>query len=77
MKKLKIGIVGATGLVGKTLIQIFKEEQMLSKIDLFLICSEKSSGKRMIVNGNEMRLITLNEKCLSLGLDVVVFSAVM
>lgn len=75
MKKLKVGIVGATGLVGQTFLRLLQEKNLLSKIDVVLMCSEKSAGKRMMFNGNECKLFLLSDECLNMGLDVVVMSA--
>ena len=75
MKKLKLGVVGATGLVGQTFLKLLQEENLLSKIDIVLICSEKSAGKRILFNGNECKLFLLSEECLNMKLDVVVMSA--
>lgn len=75
MKKVKIGIVGATGLVGEKVIKILCEENLIENIDLHLISSEKSAGKRIFVNGLEYRIFKLDETCLNFNLDYVIFSA--
>ena len=75
MRKLKIGIIGATGLVGQMFINVLKEEKFFSKVELFLISSEKSAGKRMVVGGEECKIYSLNKSCLDLHLDIAIFSA--
>lgn len=75
MKKIKLGVVGATGLVGETILNVLKEENLLDCFELFLIASEKNFGKRMVFNGCEHNLLRLSENLLNLKLDVVIFSA--
>lgn len=75
MKKIKLGIVGASGLVGQTVLKVLKEEQMLEGIELILITSDKNAGKIVEFDGKKYEYIQLNEKCLDLGLNFVIFSA--
>ena len=44
MKKIKLAIVGATGLVGQTFLHIL-EEQNNSNFEIQLFASKKSKGK--------------------------------
>ncbi len=75
MKKLKLGIVGATGLVGQTVLQVLFEENMLDEFEVFLIASEKTAGRRYYFKNREYNIISLTEKCLGFGLDFAIFSA--
>lgn len=75
MKKLKLGIVGASGLVGQTVLKVLKEENLLKQLELYLITSEKNSGNEIEFNGKKYKYINLNQKCFDLKLDIVIFSA--
>ena len=44
MKKYKLAVVGATGLVGRTIIKVL-EEKNLSNFEYTLFCSKKSAGQ--------------------------------
>jgi aspartate-semialdehyde dehydrogenase len=71
---MKIGVVGATGLVGNTLIKILEEENI--KIDsLILFASKKSSRKTISYLKGKIPVETLkDEKDLS-GFDYLFFTA--
>ena len=56
MKKCKLAIVGATGLVGQKVIKVLWEEGLLEQLDLFLIASEKNAGRRYFL---KVKSITL------------------
>lgn len=75
MRKIKLAIVGATGLVGKTVIDILKEENLIFDIELILFASKTSAGKRMLVCGNEYKIFELNEDFDTMGIDYAIFSA--
>ena len=72
---IKVGIVGATGLVGQTIVKVLKEENLLSVIDLTFFASDKNYGKIISYYGKEFRLINLSEKIKQQKFDVVFFSA--
>ena len=75
MKKFKLAIIGVTGLVGQTLIEVLKEEGMLEYIDLVLFASKKSCGKRMIVQGQEYKIFELTDDFETMKIDYAIFSA--
>ena len=52
MKKYNVVVVGATGLVGRTLLKVL-EERNIPINNLRLIASEKSIGKKLTVFGKE------------------------
>ncbi len=54
-EKLKVNVVGATGLVGQTLLNIFKEENFYPA-QLNLYTSEKSKGRKINFHNNEIIL---------------------
>lgn len=73
MKKINLGIVGATGLVGETFLKILEEHQTpVSELRLF--ASEQSLGKKISFRGNQIAVRTLTPQCFK-GLDVVFFSS--
>ena len=76
-KKINIAIVGATGLVGRTFLEILQESHLKNQInDLYLFASEKSAGKILIFDGQEKVVETLNEENIkSKKIDYVFFSA--
>lgn len=55
----KIGIFGATGLIGRTFLKILKEEHI--KADLKLFASYKSQGKRIHFNNKYYEVTAINE----------------
>lgn len=73
MKKVNIGIVGATGLVGQTFIKVLEEYNIPVNI-LKLFASKKSLGKKLTFNKKEFYVEVLKEGCFN-GLDFVLFSA--
>ncbi len=75
MKKCKLAIVGATGLVGQKILKVLWEEGLLEQLEVVLIASEKNTGRRYFFKGQEYNIISLSEKCLKFGFDVVIFSA--
>ena len=71
VKKKLIAIVGATGLVGRTLIKIF-DEYFSSELVFHLYASEKSVGKRIKVGKRNLILKSL-ENDISFVYDFVFF----
>jgi len=76
MKKVKIGVVGATGLVGQAFIEVLKEfedEQQFEIQELRLFASEQSHGKVVKFGKRKLLVGGLAPKCFQ-GLDYVFFS---
>lgn len=73
MRKLKIGVVGATGMVGQTFMHIL-EEKKFPVAELRLFASESSKGKKVSFCDREIALEVLRDKCFR-GLDLVFFSS--
>ena len=72
-KLLNVGIVGATGLIGKKFIEVLEKRNFpLNTIKLF--ASRKSIGKTIYAFGKELTVSGLSDGCF-LGLDLVFFSA--
>lgn len=73
MKSLRLGIVGATGMVGETFLDLLEERQTpISELRLF--ASEMSLGKKVKWRGQEISIHVLTPECFK-GLDVVFFSS--
>lgn len=73
MKKINLGIVGATGLVGETFLKLLEEHQTPVQ-ELRLYASEQSLGKKVLFRGQQIAVQTLTPSCFK-GLDVVFFSS--
>lgn len=72
-KKYNIAVVGASGLVGRTMLQILNEYNIA--IDkLYLFGSARSSGKIVEFRGNQFKIIELTKDVPS-GIDFALFSA--
>lgn len=58
MKSYPITIVGATGLVGTTLLSLL-EERNFPLSDLYLVASQQSAGKQLTFRGKQIELLDL------------------
>jgi aspartate-semialdehyde dehydrogenase len=68
-----VGIVGATGAVGSTLLQVVAEREFpVSEVRAF--ASERSAGKKVQFAGGELECVPLSDESIQ-GLDVVLSSA--
>jgi len=70
---MKVCIVGATGLVGKTMIKLL-EERKFPVNQLIPAASERSSGKTIIFRNNKIKIVSIKEG-LAAKPDIVLFSA--
>lgn len=62
-KKINLALVGATGLVGKTFLQVLTERNFANKIEnLFLFASENSAGQRIEFVGKKIEIKKLDEQ---------------
>ena len=74
MKEYKLAIVGATGLVGRTVLKVLEEKKLpISKYVLF--ASEKSAGKVITFMNKDYVVNELNETSFDEGFDFAIFSA--
>jgi aspartate-semialdehyde dehydrogenase len=71
---MRLAIVGATGLVGQTFLNVLNEYQ-ISPSHLVLLASKKSAGKRILFQNKSYEVQALNEHSFDEGFDVVLFSA--
>jgi aspartate-semialdehyde dehydrogenase len=73
IKKLRVGVVGATGMVGKVFMQLLDERKFPLE-ELRPFASEASLGKKVICQNREFEVQVLTPGCFK-GLDVVFFSS--
>lgn len=72
-RKLKVGVVGATGMVGQTFMNILSERNF-PIAELRPFASENSLGKKIELQGTQWPVQVLKEGCFD-GLDLVFFSS--
>ena len=73
MKSCNVAVVGATGLVGRKMIQVL-EERRFPVASLRLLASARSAGRRLPFNGAEYTVEQLTPASFQ-GIDVALFSA--
>jgi aspartate-semialdehyde dehydrogenase len=74
MKMTKqIAIVGATGLVGTTMISVLNERGLFNE-NIRLLASKNSAGKKVVINDKEFVIEELTEESFN-SIDVALFSA--
>ena len=69
----RVGVLGATGAVGSTILEVL-EERNFPVAELVPLASERSAGKRLPFAGDEVEVKALSEESIQ-GLDVVLSSA--
>ena len=74
MEKIKVAIVGATGLVGRSFIKVL-EEKKLPIESYTLFASKRSAGSKLSLLGKEYEVQELNEHSFDSGFDYALFSA--
>jgi aspartate-semialdehyde dehydrogenase len=72
-RSLKVGVVGATGMVGQTFMNIL-EERKFPLAELRPFASENSAGKKIHVQNQDWTVQVLKPGCFD-GLDLVFFSS--
>ena len=74
MKNIKLAVVGATGVVGRTVLKVLEEKNLpISEYALF--SSSKSAGEKLSILGKEYTVRELNENSFDEGFDYAIFSA--
>ena len=74
MKKYKLALVGATGLVGRKALQVLEEFNLpISEYAFF--CSSRSAGQKIKFMGKEYITRELKEDSFDEGFDFAIFSA--
>lgn len=74
VKKVNIAVVGATGMVGTTILKVM-EERDFPVNNLYLFASSKSKGKKLSFKGKEYTVEELNENSFNKDIDIALFSA--
>jgi aspartate-semialdehyde dehydrogenase len=73
MAGFRVAVAGATGLVGRTILQVL-EERAFPVAGLVPLASDRSAGKRIVFGGEEVEVQALNERAFE-GCDLAFFSA--
>ncbi|WP_425446446.1 aspartate-semialdehyde dehydrogenase [Dethiothermospora halolimnae] len=71
---VNLAIVGATGMVGRTFLEILEERKFPIK-NLYLFASEKSSGEKIKFRDKYYSVEKLDEKSFNYNIDIALFSA--
>lgn len=74
MKKANIGIIGATGMVGRTFLKVL-EERNFPIDNLYLFSSKKSAGSKVMFKNKEYIVEELKEDSFTKDIDIALFSA--
>ena len=73
MKQYNVAVVGATGLVGRTMVKVL-EERKFPVNELVLLASERSAGKEVSFNGTSVKVQKLEGERFK-GIEFALFSA--
>ena len=73
MKQFRVGILGATGAVGREMMKIL-EERKFPVAELRPIASERSAGTKLPFNGGEVEVVAASDSAFE-GLDLVLGAA--
>src|SRR5262245_14103031 len=73
MTRYRVGVLGATGAVGATILEVLAERRFPVE-EVVPFASERSAGRRLDWNGSTIECRPLSEETIQ-GLDVVLSSA--
>lgn len=73
MKSLNVAVVGATGMVGRTMLRALEQREFPVE-QLIPVASEKSVGSTVSFNGNQVEVVSM-ETALDMNAHVALFSA--
>jgi len=73
LKKSKIAVIGATGLVGSIMLKVL-EERNLTDNEIIVTASEKSIGKKIKIAGEEHSIVSVEDALAAIP-DFALFSA--
>lgn len=74
MKKMNVAVVGATGMVGRKMLQVLHERNFPVN-NLYLYASHKSAGQKIKYGEEYFTVEELNETSFDRGIDIALFSA--
>ncbi|MCQ2546534.1 MAG: aspartate-semialdehyde dehydrogenase [Clostridia bacterium] len=73
-RKPNIAVVGATGVVGSTFLQVLEERDFPFE-NIYMMASAKSAGKKLTFKGKEYTVEELTEHSFDKPIDIALFSA--
>jgi len=74
LKKFKVAVVGATGLVGMSVLKVLEEKKLpIESYGLF--ATKNSAGKKLTILGKEYTVEELTENSFDSGYDFAIFAA--
>ncbi len=69
MKNYNVAVVGATGMVGRTILKVLEKRKFpINK--LYLFASSKSAGGKITYNGKEYTIEELSENSFNREIDI-------
>lgn len=74
MKKINLAVVGVTGMVGRTFLEVL-EEKNLPIENFYVFSSARSAGSTIVFKGKEYIVEELTETSFDRGIDIALFSA--
>ncbi|HHX62949.1 MAG TPA: aspartate-semialdehyde dehydrogenase [Epulopiscium sp.] len=74
MKKINLAIVGVTGMVGRTFLEVLEEKDLPIE-NLYMFSSARSAGSKITLKGKEYIVEELTETSFDRGIDIALFSA--
>lgn len=74
MKKYNLAVVGATGLVGSTILKVLEERNFPIE-NIYFLSSKKSAGSKIVFKGDEYTVEELNENSFDKNIHIALFAA--
>lgn len=74
MKKVNLAIIGASGMVGNTYVEVL-EDRDFNFDNLYLFASARSAGTKLTVKGKEYTIEELKEDSFDRDIDIAIFAA--
>jgi aspartate-semialdehyde dehydrogenase len=74
MKKVNIAVVGATGMVGQTIMTLLEERDFPIE-NIYAFASERSAGKKIPFKDREITIEELREDSFDRDMDIALFAA--
>ena len=74
MSKIRLAVVGATGMVGRTFLKVLEEREFPFQ-EIYFFSSKRSAGSSITFKGIEYTVEELTEGSFDRGIDIALFSA--
>jgi len=71
---MKIAVIGVTGQVGRTILEVLQESRLFFETELVPVASSRSYGEKVVFSGEEYKVISIGE-ALEANPDIAIFSA--